>query len=341
MVFKKLFGRKTYQDYERQGDTLLQRGRFADARIDFETACERLENTTQDPDALTRLHGKIATTGLELARLNLQEARFAFSSGAEEKGGEFLELAAKFSQEPEIKREIAEIMKNDTSTHSVTKPTSLPHASHPAESLPIQTVEKLNNTSYALDDDARYELLISPLPGDLPDRYRHCGKDFAKACLLSHDGQLNHALETFSVLHQQAPSDICLYEMAVIKAQLGANRDTEQLLKEALDLKPDNPLACLSLVQLYTSQKQFGEARKLLDRMLKEKILGNQVLIMLGDNAHAQGAVSEAESFYLKALSDKDLAKTAAERLVPIFSETGRTKERDFLLKKHCGKGCC
>lgn len=343
MLFSRLFGRKGYREYEAKGDRYLHQERFADARIEYETALERLgeEANAGDPDARSRLVGKLGETGLALARLNIEEARTAFAAGNDERGQEFLELAARFSQHPDIKRQITEIMRTSPSR-------SIPpiHGSGRNTVSPLRKErgEHVDSSTEPLpppDDDVRFELYLSPLPGDLPDRYRAKGKDFAEVCLMAHDGRRREAFSRFSMMIRESPCDIVLYEMALITAQEGDPVATERLLGDALAISPDNPLASLSLVQLYMAQKRHGEARVVLDRMKERGILGNQVLLLLGDNAQASGNREEAESFYIQALADKALASAAAERLVPILEATGRIRERDVLLKKHCGKGCC
>ena len=42
MFFKKLFGKKSHHEYESKGDELFAAGRFADARIEFEEAFEKI-----------------------------------------------------------------------------------------------------------------------------------------------------------------------------------------------------------------------------------------------------------------------------------------------------------
>jgi pentatricopeptide repeat protein len=343
MFLSKLFGKKGYREYEAKGDTYLRQERYADARIEYESALERLgvEANADDPDALSRIGEKMQETGLALARLNIDEARTAFAAGNDERGNEFLELAARFSQHPEIRRQIAEIMKSSPSRPSGSASGTGRGGVSTGGKGGVEPVDSSNDTHPLPDDDIRYELYVSPLPGDLPERYRAKGKDFAEACLLAHDGRRREAFPRFERLYRDEPCDIVLYEMALITAQEGDPAATERLLSNAVSIRPDNPLALLSLVQLYMAQKRFVEARELLDGMRERGVLGNQVLLLLGDNAQALGNMTEAESFYLQALNDKALATAAAERLVPIMEATGRHRERDFLVKKHCGKGCC
>lgn len=343
MIFSRFFRKKGYRDYESRGDGYLQQERFADARIEYEAALERLgeEADAGDPDALKRIGGKLAATGLGLARLNLDEARTAFASGNRERGEEFLELAGRFSESPEIRRQIAEIMRTSPSHAAPSPSTASPHRSRQGEGAKIEPIDSSNDTIPLPEEEVRFELYISTLPGNLPDRYRSKGKDFAKACILAHDGQRREAFAILQRLAGEEPCDLILYEMALIAAQEGDPSSTERFLRQSLELDADNPLSGLSLAQLLMVQRRHDEARGVLDSLRSKGGLGNQVLLLLGDNAQGAGNIQEAESFYLEALKDTSLARAAAERLVPIMESTGRLRERDFLLKKHCGKGCC
>jgi pentatricopeptide repeat protein len=343
MFFKKFFSKKTCSDHESRGDTLLEQERYADARLAYEDAIACVQETDEasDPQLRERLTKKFDTTGYHLAVLNIREARSAKASGDIEKAEEYLDMAARFSQDPAISRDIAEIINNSTLSAPEVNKNAGAHNCSSCTSPEAQHIEIKENRMQELPVAEQFEILISPLPDGLPAVYRSLGEEFASAYICAHNGDLDTAYATYEHLHNQSPSDICLYEMAIIKAHHGAIRDTERLLKESLTVNPSNPLSCLSLVQLYSDQRRFGEARAMLDRMHAEGILGNQVLLMLGDVSMSVGSLGEAEEFYRRALEDKALASTAAERLIPLLEQSGRFPERDYLAKKHCGKGCC
>ncbi len=343
MFLKKLFAKKNFLDCEQKGDKLFALGRYADARIELTEALELLAATSPDNAQMERerIQGKLLATGQQLAWLNIREAKFAFSSGAVEKAAEYLELAAHFSQEPEISREIAELISGDKLKEIPATKTNGAHGCATCTPHDVQPSVNTESSLYLLSNSEQFELLVAPLPDDLPKRYRDLGEEFAAAILSGHAGDHAAAYTTYAQLHQVSPSDIYLYEMAVIKAQAGAIRETEKLLKDALELNSVNSLCCLSLVQLYSDQRRYGEARSLLERMQSNGIMGKQVLLMLGDTAMAVGDAAGAEELYRQALAEKELASTAAERLLPILEQTGRHQEREFLAKKHCGKGCC
>lgn len=340
MIFGRFFKKKGYRDLESRGDDYHRQQRYADARIEYETALELLHGGegVDDPDALRRIGEKLAATGLELARLNLAEARSALCAGNRQRCDEFLELAAQFSEAPEIRRQIAEIMKSappsrDRSNDSHEVPG---RAKRSPEA--VEPIDSSHEASSEPDEEIRFELYVSTLPGNLPDRYRAKGKDFARACLAAHEGRRREAWEMFRRL--EPACDLVRYEMGLIAVQEGDPRSAEELLLDSLSMEPRNPLALLSLGQLRMVQRRHDEARTIL-QTARDQGLGNQILLLLGDNEQAAGAMAAAEAFYLEALADKSLARAAAERLIPIMESTGRTRERDFLLKKHCGKGCC
>lgn len=343
MFFKKLFAKKTFTDCEAKGDQYVSAGRFADAKIEFEDAIDLIgtSDSHESGVVIDRIRGKLSAVGNELAMLNINEARFAKSSGDLEKAVGYLDLAAQFSQDPQINRQIADLVNDIKCFEPKSSKTATAHGCATCTPHAHQDSENTGQGTHSLSAHERFELMVAPLPDNLPARYLELGEEFASAYLAAHDGDVRAAISVYSRLNDQSPCDIYLYEMAVLKAQDGAIGEAEHLLREAVRLNPVNSLCCLSLVQLYSELRRFGEARTLLNRMQADGIMGNQVLLLLGDNSMATGMQEEAEGFYRQALTDKALASVAVERLHPILEQTGRLQEHKFLSKMHCGKGCC
>jgi predicted Zn-dependent protease len=166
------------------------------------------------------------------------------------------------------------------------------------------------------------------------------GEKFASAYLIAHSENPAKALEIFNELMSHEENDILMYETALLYFHGGDHAKCEHLLKKALTVNGTNPVCCLSLAQLYTETKRFGEAISLLNLMLEREILSEQSLIMLADVHTLKGDTGDAIDILSRAIEIPVLKKPSAERLVRLLSSEGRDDEASFVAKNYL-KGCC
>ncbi|UFS70045.1 hypothetical protein LPW11_19460 [Geomonas sp. RF6] len=343
MFLGKLF-KKDYRHYMTQGEKFLSQERYADARCSFQDALERCPADAQGERA--EIEGRLQETGNRLAQLNLIEGDGALNGGEPAKAQEYFNLALQLAHDAEI-REIAEKklkglqkvkaepLSNNHNHHAGHAGGCSSCKGHGSEHEEIQDVAPMG-----LSAEDTFHLLVQPLPGDLPTRYSALGKEFAEAYLLIHDGNDRDAFPILQELHRNSASDVVMYELALIMFRAGRLGECKDLLDRALAANPTNPLCYLSLVQLAMTGEQFPEALSILQRMLELDILTDQASLMIGDVHAGSGDHEAALAQWSESLTIPTMAKSAAERIVPLLNELGRGQEAQFVAKRYL-KGCC
>lgn len=339
MFFRKLF-RKDHESYREKGEKLLAAGRVAEARGLFQDALESLPSDFPDRQSIElQLRDRIVQTGNRLAELNLEEAGHALQAGDMTKAEEHLNLSLDLADDVTIREKAEKILAtipggapHDHTTHD--------HAGcggcHGSSCQPSETA---NVSNHAMVDSDRFELLVRPLPGDLPERYFEMGKEFAEGYLAADAGDIATARRIYEKLLSRGDNDILRYEVALLDHREGESGRCERELRRALELNGANPLCNLVLVQLFVENGRFAEAVPHLFGMLERDILREQAEMFLGDIFHSQGEHGRAIEHYSRLLAGQ-FKREAAERLAGVLAECGRTDEAEYVAKQYL-KGCC
>ena len=339
MFLKKLF-RRDAETYRDKAEKLLAAGRLAEARSTFEDALDAIDPGDACAAVLeTTLRGRIAEIGNRLAEMNIEEARHYLAKGDSAKATEHLDLAIDLAEDVTI-REKAEMLRPSLPTEA--PPVHHHHHGGGCSSCtgdhhqPVDSAQVSPDNLSAVD---RFELLVRPLPGDLPERYLNLGEDFAAGYLAADSGDTATARAIYENLLRDGESDILLYEAALLSHRDEDSRECEALLRRALGINSANPLCNLGLVQLLAEAGRFDEAMPLLQSMVEREILAEQAMMFLGD-IHAARSENEQAIDYYSRLLGGPLKRDAAERLAGLLAECGRTEEAEYVAKQYL-KGCC
>lgn len=342
MFLKKLFGfGKDYNHYLEKADRYLAAERFADARIAYGEALEKLEASDA---AVAYLIGpvrqKIALTGNMLGQMNLVEAEYARAAGDRKKAEDHLRIILDLADDATLRDTATKLL---AGLDVVVQDAPLGMAGHACTSCGEQGEEEgevdLPDLSDAISREDRLALYYQTLPGDLPERYAAMGEEFARGCLLNLEGDGAGALRVLEGISAGRENDILAYEKAILYFHQGATEKCEQLLLHASSLNPANALCQIGLVHLYAETGRESEALRVLARMIEGNLLPEQALLMQGDLYLQMQDESKAVESYSRLLTSSALAKDAAHRIIPLLERQGRGKEAEFLAKKYA-KGC-
>jgi len=339
MFFKKLFNRD-YRFYQEKGEKYFAEERYSDARHAFQEALQHVHTESGGSDgAEEKIRGQLVETGNRLALMNLAEAEFAMNRGDYAKAEEHLQLIAELTDDVSI-REKAERLSGGLNPE--TSVTESKETRHNCTGCATDAVAASGNDLVPdfLSHQERFELLVQTLPGGLQERYANLGEKFVMGYLMVHGGNGEAGARILQELLNEEENDILLYEIALIYYKAGNLAECERLLRRALDLNNENPLCCLSLVQLLTDAGRLEESLPVLSHMIDKQLLMEQSLLFLGDVYRGLGNDDAAIESYAKALNFPNAAKASAERLVPIFEKLGRREDAAFLFKRYL-KGCC
>jgi len=346
MFFSKFF-KKDYKQLREKADSHFAAGRFADAKLVYQEALERVDTATEQESERLYIASRISQSGNSLAEMNIAEAEAAIRSGDFKKGQDHLSLALELADDVTI-REKTEILlrqqpeERHVKSHDHNHGTA--HGSHGCSSCSSSHggggSDFTPDLPEHMQSEEQFQLLIHTLPGNLPQRYEALGEKFAKAYLLAHSDELQSALALYKELLSQGENDILLCEVALLEYRLGISGRCESLLQRALTLDDGNPLVHLSLAQFYIDTRRFTECVPVLVGMMERDMLHDQAMLMLGDVYAMMGCADEAIDVYTRGLQLPALKKVSAERLVQVLTAQNRTEEAAYLFKTYL-KGCC
>lgn len=343
MFLKKLFGfGKDYRHYLEKADRYLADERFADARIAYAEALEKIE--AGDGEGLHLVEGvrrKIAQAGNMLGRMNLVEAEYALAGGDRKKAGEHIQVIMDLADDATL-RENAERLLAELDSGPVRAPQGTSaQACISCSGQGLATVgEEYHDLADTIPDEDRLALYFQTLPEGLSERYAAMGDEFGRGCLCNLDGDEDGALRVFEELSRDRECDILDYEKAILYFHQGDSEKCEQLLRKAIDMNPANSLCYIGLVHLYAETDRAPEALQVLEGMIARDLIPEQARLMQGDLYSQMQDETKALESYSLLLAIPQFAKDAAERIVPILVRQGRDKEAAFLAKKYA-KGCC
>jgi tetratricopeptide (TPR) repeat protein len=336
MVFSRFF-KKDPATLLEKGQRLLQRDDFAHAALEFKAALELLGDQSESP-LQDKCRQGMQTALNALAEVNLSEARHLLQLGNRAKALEHLELAISQASDEGLRARVEELRAGSLPEAAVAS--AAPAEGHSCSGCGTHDHghdEEMPDEEGFTGD--RFELLVSALQGDLPQRYRAMGEEFAQAYLLADQGRYDEALPILGRVPGAFDNDIVLYEMAVIYHHQGKVDESESLFRRVLSLNPLNPSGNLALFHLLADKGRLQEAVNHLQQMIHRGVLVEQARFMLGDLLLATGHEEEGMKL-LGGLLSTPFAKESAKLMVPVLQRQGRAQEAKQLAKQYL-KGCC
>ena len=198
---------------------------------------QKIDGEGEDNGAATgEIKGYLDNIGNRLGLMNVAEAEHAVGLGDVAKAEEHLRLALELAKDQAVRGKAEELM---GSLGPADAPSQSKHAQqhHNCSGCGTGTVAVAEHEHFSddhLSAQERFELLVHPLPGDLPQRYVAMGEKFAEGYLLVHDGKENEGGRIFQELLEDRESDILLYEIAIINYRNGHVDVSEQQLRRAV-----------------------------------------------------------------------------------------------------------
>ncbi len=342
MFFTKLFSRD-YKSYREKGDNLFSQERYADARVYYLDAMEKIDTASDRNDEYDYLADRLSVTGNMLAEMNIAEAESALRVDNIIKAREHLTLSLELADDVTIREKAEALLAVDPGMelNSMTLSVSEKKPSCSGCSS-VDTVNTASPVAIAeiMDSEQQFQLLVNTFPYPLSQRYEAMGREFASAYLLAHDDQHETAYSLFKELLTENENDIILYELALLEYRAGNRDDCEKYLDRAVKLNNSNSLCHITLAQLYAESGRYPEAVLTLKFMIDHEFFVDQASVMLGDIYIAQGETEGAIEIFSRGLQAPAQKKISAERLVSVLSTLNRSEEASFIAKTYL-KGCC
>lgn len=263
---KNMFSKKDPVDVMRQ---LFMRQDWAGVL----TAAKRLDRIELEDALLAEIGKWEEQAGDALAKINLDEGRWAQKSGNLLRAREDYQLAIGQARSVEL-RKIAEdallaLERGELPKEEVSKVDDGP-AIHTGCNISCSSVagSEPGPQETDLDEEARLELLLATMPPELANRYLSAGTEFRQAWLAVQDGEDKQALELLAEVPEAQRNALFLFERGALMIRAGQLKKAYQDLQAALTLEPDLFPAFEALGDVLAATGRIDE----LTRALKENL---------------------------------------------------------------------
>ena len=116
-------------------------------------------------------------------------------------------------------------------------------------------------------------------------------------------------------------------EKALWHLKQGQLDEAEKMLKEYLDLDPDNALAHNKLGVIFAERQSFSEAKKEFERVLELEPQSANALNNLGNLEREEGNFTAAKEYYSKAIEIDPEYAVAHNNLAVIYKQLNQYRE--------------
>ncbi len=298
--FFKKFSGKTPEAHEHRGDQMFAADLWGKAKIEYESALEKLERSAvPNIELKSRLQKKILSTKESLARSHKLSADDMFEAGFYEDARELYILALELTEDPALRSELAE--KHKLLDFQMNEPVSdlLPDEDDPAgeteESIFPEPVQQA---------DEYFRALCGTLPEDVQKAYLSYGANFQKGYLALNQGEFAVAADRLSRALAENPSSGSFIPLELATAYLNLDRHSEaqQLLESLLKDQPQALPAYQLLCEIFWEKGAFDRAEALLASVPRELTESVAVYLLKGETLLRGGNQAAAKAFYQKFL---------------------------------------
>ena len=329
MGFLKLFGGKTPEDLEKKGDALAGAGEFGRARMAYESALDlRRKKPPPDPSLKTRLDEKIARAQEDLARKHKEEGLEILESEYGEAATEFFRLALSLTRDPNLKRELEELIQ---------KASEAPGGREPQPDLDKDLFSEDADRSPEASGSRgeTFAALIGSLPEDVRRAFRAYGEAFEEGYVALNTGDFEHAAERFSeALEEHPDGDYILPELATAYLNLDMHTDAWDLAERFQEAHPEALHTYPVLCEILWTVGEFDRALEWLDACPPPLAEALPILLLRGETLLRAGRPHEAEALLEEALDVRGFDPEIARALAHTCETQGKKEEARDLYGK-------
>lgn len=312
------FSPKRFDVFEEKGDRLVSSNDLGLAKLQYEKALSRLEDSSL-PDVLEhrdRIEMKLQNAADSLARQHKVSAEELMAAGCFEEAGELLELARQLTRDPQLIRDMEPLVMD------------LAAGSH--VELDAEVSEGTAEEVFDLDDeDAYFQILCSTLPDDVQGVYTTLGKNFQSGYIALNKGEFELAADMLNkALADQGERITYVHlELATVYLNLGDIHAARALLEVFIEAYPESLRAYEVLCESYWESEDYDLAEKLLQICPDTLKTSVSLLLLMGETLFRSGKAAEAVSFYLKSIEYLGWNESIAVALARTYEAMDRRRE--------------
>ena len=297
-IFKFIRG-KTPLQHEEKGDLHFASGAWGNAKLEYDTALNKLEREPARANELTeRLHEKLRNIKEALSRQHLQSGNDLLEAGYPQEAREYYLIGLELTDDDQL-RSLFEsgLEKTDPATTDDRNMTILGGISTFEEAAEPEKV--------FADDETYFNALCNTLPDDIRKIYKRFGQPFRDGYIALNQGDFEAAVESLTQAQVDHPSDgsYVALELATAYVNLEQNDAARSLLEPFLRQHPDALPAYSMLCEIFWGRGDYAGAEHLLAK-IPESLRDSQAFVLLhGETIYRQKRYSEAIAWYRSALS--------------------------------------
>ena len=314
MGILKMFSGKDPEDYEQKGDSYFETAKYGHAKIEYETALNKLESKSPNNTELKkRLQDKILHSKEALALQHKQTGEELIRAEMFGDAEEIVRLALELTEDKELKVAL-EAQLQDIRNH---------YAREESSNLPDFDidVENKEEEGYQEPEEEYFAALCGSLPEEMRKAYYRYGDTFKAGYVALNQGdfelaadKLSHALEENS-----EPQSFILLELATAYLNLQKYEQARGLLEDFIKDHPDSLQGYNLLCEIFWETKEFDQTLELLLSCPEELFGSLPIQLLRGETLFQAKRYKEAESLCLDYLQSSGWEETIARLLAKTY----------------------
>jgi len=318
--FLKLFAGKGPEEYERKGDRFFKVGEYGSAKLEYETALDKVrKGQSGDAGLEDRLREKVKKSREALALQHKENAEMLRESGDHEGASELLDLALELTEDPKVAAGLEQLRsraQDGIAEKDMGRP--LPHPEEDAE----------EDREWHIEENEHFTALCGALAEETQEAYHGYGDAFRTGYVALNQGEYDLAVAALSqALEENPPDSLIPPELATAYLNLERYEEALALTERFLGDHPRSIHGYHTLCETLWAVERFDEAR---ERLLScpEEIAGlPPILHLKGESLGRAGRHQEAESFYRDLLQSHGWDEHTAMSLAVTYESLGKKEK--------------
>ncbi len=327
MGLLKILSGKDPEEYERRGDRFFEALEYGAARLEYETALNKIhKRASGDRDLEGRLQEKMAVSSEALALQHKQNGTLLQESGDYKGACELFHLALELTEDPARASELEQLLettRNGTAGDIIETPPS--HTwKNPQEGREWHT-----------EENEYFTVLCSALPDKVHYAYEGYGATFRTGYVALNRGEYDLAAAHLSkALEENPPNSMIPLELATAYLNMGRYEDAIFLLQRFLDNHPRSIHGYHILCETLWAAEKSDEADNLLSSCPEEMSESLPILHLKGESLCRSGKYEDAETFYRELLESHGWIEDIALSLAATYEALAKKEDARELYGK-------
>ena len=314
MGILKIFSGKDPEVYEQKGDNYFEIAKYGHAKIEYETALNKLESKSPNNTELKkRLQQKILYSKEALAFQHKQTGEELIKAEMFGDAEEIVHLALELTEDKKLKGAL-ETQLQDIHDH---------YAREERKNLPDfdVDVENKEEEGYQEPEEEYFAALCGSLPEEMRKAYYRYGDTFKAGYVALNQGdfelaadKLSHALE-----ENPEPQSFIPLELATAYLNLQKYDKARELLEDFIKEHPDSLQGYHLLCETFWETKEFDQALEHLLSCPEELVTTLPIQLLRGETLFQAKKYQESESLCLDYLHSSGWDETIARLLAKTY----------------------